>query len=445
MEHIQEVSWDKIKQEIQKTNYELFLALKQIPNGVLSRYKFFVAKYRYGQLLIENGKFLPPLACTCPTCTQFNKQIENNHIPLTLVLNNSVEVYLDYPEQERIAPLRLISKGELFGVFETLDFLCTPTTKPIYPFSPWNVSAGVRSVVVLSPVGNAKLANNIVRFLKKNDSTDEHLDKAVSNKISKFNAELISLLAPYADAAWNVKVLIFPQELLIEGIENHALLHQIFKIGWKQSYYLREKSALEISQKDSYKRNVLNGRHKPDPYLDIMVKHIVEIAEGNIPGFRPFSSAEAGPFEKVQQLIFENRLMDLNTKEEPKIRFPFILQAAYICDEINYAYYSITKPSQPGLLRLLNRGHKAALEDLKYRLRSLDKATTPLNLQDTHFFSADCNAGFTKQFKNFEDLAELDFKAQFKFLESKVLHKKPIIHFFSTKGFFNAFIRIVRK
>src|SRR5690349_11490610 len=69
-------------------------------------------------------------------------------IPLSLLLNKNSEVFLQ--EAERTIPLNIIKPGQLFGTFETLDFIFNKPSSAL-----WNVSAGARSVFMLPKINES--------------------------------------------------------------------------------------------------------------------------------------------------------------------------------------------------------------------------------------------------------------------------------------------------
>src|SRR5215204_5555246 len=88
----------------------------------------FVARYPYGELIVDRGEFRPPCArghgqgqTSCAACRELLKEVQYSAIPLSLPMDKPVEVFLDLkwdPKEPRMAPLRLIRPGEPFGVFE---------------------------------------------------------------------------------------------------------------------------------------------------------------------------------------------------------------------------------------------------------------------------------------------------------------------------------------
>jgi hypothetical protein len=152
-EHVARLPWTAARtllgEELAELRASIDEEVERSPEAEIS-----LATYRYGDIVVENGRFLPPCRRPCPDCHNLLGSFEGD-IPLALILDNCAEVFLAGREEANTSdvPLRVISHGEMFGVFETLDLvLQTPRETP-----PWGVSAGIRSVWVLAPLGNEQM------------------------------------------------------------------------------------------------------------------------------------------------------------------------------------------------------------------------------------------------------------------------------------------------
>jgi len=110
---------------------------------------------------VNRGTFETPCADpACATCSALRADCSYSHIPLAVVLGRSVEVFLDAPTSMDAAgdaagavPLRVLSEGDLFGVFETLhSLLGEGEARP-----PWSVSSGSRSIWIIAPLGDRRI------------------------------------------------------------------------------------------------------------------------------------------------------------------------------------------------------------------------------------------------------------------------------------------------
>jgi len=140
---VKQVNWQDVREEVMRADANLAgtfsdsHVFKSPACGSLEPGAFlYRAEYEYGSLIVNQGKFVPP-ACDqgedCATCKNLKAATENSPIPLAVILENSVEVFLDSwtKEDPRHSPLRLIPAGEMFGTFETLDLLLgIPSPRP---------------------------------------------------------------------------------------------------------------------------------------------------------------------------------------------------------------------------------------------------------------------------------------------------------------------------
>ena len=125
-EHLRPIkNWSEALTLIEAVNKPLADDLKSAKRHFeASNETFWLARYPYGDLLVEDGKFMLPSA----VITRANSaEIPHySSTPLVLVLEKSVEVFFNVPydhEKRQLVPLRLIRAGEMFGVFEAADRL----------------------------------------------------------------------------------------------------------------------------------------------------------------------------------------------------------------------------------------------------------------------------------------------------------------------------------
>jgi hypothetical protein len=152
--HVARSPWPAIRNQLGDDVAELRSAideeLSEIPDTEL-----LIATYPYGDMVVNDGHFSPPCANSCPECRSLSESFDGD-IPLAFILENCVEVFLPCrwdTRKPRNTPLRVVGRGEMFGVFESLDVLLgTPRETP-----PWSVAAGIHSVWVLAPLGNEQM------------------------------------------------------------------------------------------------------------------------------------------------------------------------------------------------------------------------------------------------------------------------------------------------
>jgi len=338
---VKQVNWQDVREEVMRADANLAgtfsdsHVFKSPACGSLEPGAFlYRAEYEYGSLIVNQGKFVPP-ACDqgedCATCKNLKAATENSPIPLAVILENSVEVFLDSwtKEDPRHSPLRLIPAGEMFGTFETLDLLLgIPSPRP-----PWSVSAGARSVWVLLPLGNGRLEAEIGW-----DDDGEKPHWEIVKKVAKSD--------------WKVSILIFPEALVRSMTPDDRLYRLILETGWKQSTALRH-SALNQANFDSDLLKKIQSKCHPQlgpVYQLATVRHLVEIARGSMPGFQPFWKAAhpAGPFEEFERAM--TAIWKRCFQRKPGFDYsPIVLQPGHLNGAEDSVYYSFRCPSLVGL------------------------------------------------------------------------------------------------
>lgn len=317
--HSKKVSWSDVYSAVHAVNKGLAEQLQQAIGAKKQKTKepkLFTATYRYGESLVTNGQLSPP--CNqCAVCKELAQASCN--IPLTFVLDKYVEVYINSPDGRDI-PLRLLRPGELFGLFETLDTLVRLSPEP-----PWSVSAGVRSVKVLYPLGNPLRKKIRLMFNRSIDPKEEV-------------QEFIRLAAEKMGQQWSLSILIFPDAWLKE-ILTPELTNEVFRMGWLQSENLRKRLLDDFFiAATSLTAIHKGGTNVGQLYRYATIRQLLLIAKGEAPAFQLTVQGEAllGPFDSFQRF-----LIDLALNEH----FPVVLHARELTSPKAVGYYSLRQPS----------------------------------------------------------------------------------------------------
>ncbi|HKU76329.1 MAG TPA: hypothetical protein VJR02_20630 [Pyrinomonadaceae bacterium] len=363
--HIRRIEWKEIESHVKAVNRELWDALDPIMNGHKRKGRskhFILAEYSYGQLLVDEGKFQLPCSEACSeTCKEIASELKYSYIPLGLVLDKCVEVFVmrehGYSRTGmRLVPLRVLSKGELFGVFETLDTI----SKIPNPTKPqWSVSSGTRSVFIIAPLNNNELLTKIDKYLgyqvprgRVTDGYDwEYIDHVAKAKSSDMN--------------WRVQVLLFPDWINGEEVDLAPLKNVFSRTGWHQiaplrSYVIEEAEIARIYMDHAAKK--LAGR-TGELYYYFTVRHLLAISKGEMPAFQPVTSSESqgGPFLEFQEIISSINVLNY---------YPVILQPGLLSESNTVGYYSVNQPSllSPVPDKLPKKTRKAFVADLSFAI-----------------------------------------------------------------------------
>jgi hypothetical protein len=452
--HVKKVGWQKISSEVKGANEELWKSLQPVMSK-LKRQKgspqLIVAEYPYGSLLVDDGSFRLPcddLPGDCSAeCNEIRSELNYSYIPLGLVLDNSVEVFImregGYMKMgTRLVPLRVLSKGELFGVFETLDSITGIRNPKPY----WSVSSGARSVVIMAPLNDKAV-------LKK-------IDNGFSCSVPRLDAghhdwEFIQCVAQAQGLHWRTRVLLFPKWVTDEDPLLTVLQKDIFTTGWHQiaplrSYVIDEAKIAKTFMHHSSKRV---SRHTAELYYYFTLRHILAISKGELPAFQPVTPAreQSGPF-----LQFQDAMNSINVLKY----YPVILQPGILAARGDAGYYSVNRPSllSPVPEKFPLKTRKELVEEIERALDGLPaKARDDANLDFNEMrFYSDWGRNSSSR-KNIATLRARNVRQRYvealyerkgEFLSptlpgSPNLNGEPKI--FHNSGFFDGAIRIVRK
>lgn len=331
--NIQELTWDVVRNDIKKVNPTLYEIIESLsPNNKLTLIK---ARYPYGASIINVGKLHLPhksgqsISIDDASVNQMlKKKLIYSPIPLGLLLNRANEVFIEV--DDRIIPLRFLSAGKFFGLFEVTDFLSGISTQPI-----WCVSSGSRSIFMLPKIADKTGYN---RFKKELNipvnpprSLVEHwkIFSQISNHdayINNWFSDIIFFTGawfskPHSDPRWSV------------------FYNYIFRESNFQTRHSRHDASFNLAlQSCIYAIGSRNLR--PRPYIVDTLKHLIAIAAGASPAFRPTDNSEiAAPTKLIQKVYVELYGM--------KTYLPTLMYAHHLMveEKMHPVYYSLAYPS----------------------------------------------------------------------------------------------------
>ncbi|XVN42087.1 MAG: hypothetical protein RCG15_05255 [Candidatus Rickettsia vulgarisii] len=327
--NLEKVKWSEVNDEVFKINPELAEKCDYV-----SKYRecaLFKIQYSYGEYIVKKGVFQLP--------TQDGKLIPINDakvpeflkenliygcIPLSLVLNNSTEVFVKI--QNRVAPRNFLVAGELFGLFELMSLL---TQIPSSDTLIWNVSAGARSTFMIPSIFDTIGHNRI----KKRIGADIHVPSSLSDHWKTF----VDINKYSHNANWNNTILVFSKEWFEDQNDLGYINFYKYLVSqcWKQFQLLEDFT--DFSLLWSFFTHAINKRNlKPRPYLVDTIKHLISIAKGFGIAFQPSTDDIALPMSLIQQTYIN----DYNLKDY----IPNIMQPAKITKN-SKVYYSLSFPT----------------------------------------------------------------------------------------------------
>ena len=398
---VERVSWTSISQDVASINGEFAEAVDLLLKDIKSTPSIFRARYPYGGLIVDKGQFRPPCGTDqCSVCEDLLRETNFSSIPLSFVLTNAAEVHLvrEGADFDSI-PLRIMSRGEPFGVFEVLDrLLGTADARP-----PWSVSSGSRSVVIVAPIGDRRLPR---AFSTPVEWTKNDTHWRLVQEVNQW------------EQAWCTEVVFFPSAFLHKLSErkkhNDKLFTLLLRVGWQQSSTLRHGSSREAELRRVY----LDGPAKsvagqmPELQQFATVQHLFEIADGSFPGFVPChdSNCSLGPFMKFSEHL-KNALSAIagktKTSDNGTYR-PLILHPRHLQKPGDFAYYSFRRPT---VASAANESAIRNFSELPYEIkRCVDMLAKQLphrgciDLERTRYFAQSGRFDIAAAVKSFPEL-----------------------------------------
>lgn len=392
---LEKATWNEVRDEVAKVNP----TFAKIIDDLNPSDKYWVArvKYPYGSQVMKRSILSLPNAegdivpITDPSISNDIREgigYNLNSNPVSLVLNNSFEIYL--PFEDRTIPLDgLLTPGSAFGAWRILN--PEGTQQPVFI---WDMTAGARSTFMLTKIGETRKHMRLKKkYALSKDTPTNYID----------HWEVMKEIANHPDFSqpWEAEILYFSKQWF-EHLDDKA---------WHDFYYYFHRS---IWRGTEFWRNqpiwnlifslILNEYKSPmSAYIMDTVKYLIHIGIGALPGLAPARNSIAGPFKGIQE-VYSN---------EYKLNHPPVIIQPSIFDmndpKCPPIYYSLQFPNAIEF-KPSSRQQKSIISDL-HQVRSLLKRYEHVLLSDTF------NIGGTP-------IAELFKLAQYDYFHSAVeLHE----------------------
>ncbi len=291
---LEKVIWSQVRKDVHKVNPELATILDEINPG--EELPFYRAKYPFGVVILDKTQFyIPTPSHTIAALEQNDDDVSHNlycngGIPMGIVLDKSIELCIS---DETLMPWILMQKGAIFGLWRKLD----PSTGVSYHMTSWLLASGMTSGFILPRISDKISYKKLIkaRGLKRNmpDSLQEH-----SQLLSKISSH------PNFESSWHSELLFF-SNLWLDKIENYSNLLIYFQ------RYVIEKTAFWRNKVlfdhiwDSFAKILQKENIYVKPYIIDIVKHLIIVALGEMPGFSPAIDDEIAPVNGFQKDLLE--------------------------------------------------------------------------------------------------------------------------------------------
>lgn len=312
----QPTCWSEVKHDVKVLNPDFYEHLNAVsPSDDL---RLLLVKYPYGfQISDDKGFYLPK---------GYEDYIErpgrDKSPPLTFVLDKEIEYYYDTAHSH--VPWKICSPGDFFPIAANTELDGLGTFKPKSIFS---ATSGIKDINLLSLHGNTNDYYN----LRLKYKIPAHISP--SNPTQHF--DIFKHIIMQEKIKWHSTVLVFAKEWKDEIANNNN--------WWPFQRYMFEHT---IKSTQSYKSITFLDQaihditrtmgFKSKPYVHEVIKQLLLIASGEMPGFKPVSSNNGFPAQELSGALKNS------TREF--LSYPIFMQAAMLKRENchNYIYNSIT-------------------------------------------------------------------------------------------------------
>lgn len=330
---VRNLNWASARVRVKKVNAELAKIIDDIDPP--KHYQIIKATYQYGDLVIDNGVTQLPnhagnlLPAAHQDAEKIVKQKLNyNAIPLLLTLKNDNEVFLE--TCNRVIPLNLFHEGNLLGLFESINFLLGWRSQP-----KWSVSAGARSIFMLPKITD----NRGFDRLRKRFEVPAKL--AIQNLQDHWDVFKYLAQHPTFQQPWENEILFFTQDWLKhqDSPTWKPFFNYLFKHAWQQTQFAIGKIEQSLSWEKSSEVISLRNIRLDHGIID-QVKHILLIASGRFPAFRPpNNNSSTAPIDGLQEAFVNSYLL------KPYLPTLMHTQPLDTLDKLKSLYYSLSFPT----------------------------------------------------------------------------------------------------
>lgn len=332
------IPWDNARKILSTHHGELLKRLEAMGSFGVS-----TIEYPYGAPILKQGVI----------------EIEAGEKPYAfgLVLQGGLEVYLERDGGEKIITVAMLKPGNLLFLDKALE-------NSIFPLSMQNISAGARSIFLLPKIGNS---DRFWRLARRNQISLD-LPNSLFQQWPIFKA-----LASVRQSTWRTKIMLF----------STGWLHQQTSVELIQ--YLKSLAiptpqlALHQQELDIAIHRLIEER--ADIYSGRVLKNVLSIANGDLPGFVLADDETFAPVSLIQKAFIE----DYGVKTAELIH-PGYVQPGAEC------FYSFELHEKRDLHIDLN--HKPSQSSIhvleetqRFYMKFLERTASPINLDFLHAFS----------------------------------------------------------
>ena len=369
-------SWSEVEGSVKRVNPALHKIISKISPD--DSYKLYHACYPYGTVFVENGLYkvpdrngnmVPITSQNVPNEIRDDLGYNKGTNPVTLIISNQAELYIEEGVFDIPSSFGLISPGHMLST----TYVISPN-KIFQPKFKWCLSAGARSIFTLPKITNRRS----LQRLKKAYELKSDVPKHYSDHFNLFK-EMVS----HSESDWNLEIIFFSKKWF-DKLHDDAWreLYNYLLVSYQCSY----QSYMNKFMWDIVWSFIIKSKElKPSLYIANTIKHLLFMAAGATCGMGPALDNHAAPVAQLQQIFLEVFSMKdyLPTIFIPK-KFDMY------SDKDSPVYYSLNYPNMMEMT-LRPRQHESLLTDLYETYLMLNKyipelKSPELNLSGTPLY-----------------------------------------------------------
>ncbi|MCL5260963.1 MAG: hypothetical protein M1561_04705 [Gammaproteobacteria bacterium] len=300
--YLQTVYWKDIRDKVFATNPDFARLVDELDPG--KDYPLYLAKYRYGDVIVDRG------VCRLPTPETGKLVLEaDNEIPLDIqkgleycapkfpagiVLDNSIQICLT-PKIASYMPWFRYKKGTIFALWKYLHPKMT-----YHPAKIFTITAGANPILMTPPICDA----NFHKYLRlKYGLSNLPLPKTLADHWLIFKA-IVNTKAAKCD--WSLPLLYFSNNWVKKFSGDDPvwlkISHYLFKRVYIHSDFWRNKKYIDYA----FSCAQANRNLRPNPYIVDTAKHLFMLSLGEADGFVPAIDNDAAPIDLLQKIYLED-------------------------------------------------------------------------------------------------------------------------------------------
>ncbi len=374
---ITDVAFTSLKDNIAHCSPDLIDRLNIIfqKNPALKTYS---AEYKYGDYIARQGSLVLPE--------------EGQKFAFGVVVRGGIEVFMQQDEgdeSEKVTTLAMLEPGNILFLHKDLDSSSVPLHMQY-------VTAGARAIFFLSKICNSDC---LFRLAKRNN-----IDFEVCLTIFQ-QWHLFKALAKALQSRWRAHIILFTEEWLYQGLNSADLKQYLTAQGIPTSNFNANKHEI-----DSAVGGVI--QRKSELYAAQVIKNVLAIAAGDLPGFSFIEDDNFAPIKLIQDVFKKDYgLKTLDIMHPGYIKpgvdcfysFEFnssIDQYAHISRKVRQSSYALVEDVQKIYDRLMEYHGKKGIEKCyeynQVRLEFLHAGSSSLIEEGAVYFSHNRRAPFLR-------------------------------------------------